>query len=33
MLATVGAPYDGEATARFGDQLFAVPIRWLWEAA
>ena len=25
--------YDGEATARFGDQLFAVPIRRLWEAA
>ena len=25
--------YDGEATARFGDQLFAVPVRRLWEAA
>ena len=25
--------YDGETTARFGDQLFAVPIRRLWEAA
>lgn len=25
--------YDGEATARFGDQLFAVPIRSLWETA
>ncbi len=25
--------YDGEATAPFGDQLFAVPIRRLWESA
>lgn len=25
--------YDGEITAPFGDQLFAVPIRRLWEAA
>jgi uncharacterized protein len=24
--------YDGEATAPFGDRLFAVPIRRLWEA-
>ncbi len=24
--------YDGEASARFGDGLFAVPIRHLWEA-
>jgi len=23
--------YDGEATASFGDGLFAVPIRSLWE--
>ena len=23
--------YDGETTARFGDQLFAVPVRALWE--
>lgn len=23
--------YDGSATARFGDNLFAVPLRWLWE--
>ncbi len=25
--------YDGETTAPFGDQLFAVPIRSLWEMA
>jgi len=25
--------YDGEVTAPFGDGLFAVPIRRLWEAA
>ena len=25
--------YDGEATAPFGDRLFAVPIRTLWEKA
>ncbi len=25
--------YDGEATAPFGDKMFAVPIRRLWEAA
>lgn len=25
--------YDGEATAPFGEQLFAVPVRRLWEAA
>jgi predicted AAA+ superfamily ATPase len=24
--------YDGETTASFGDQLFAVPVRTLWEA-
>lgn len=24
--------YDGEVTASFGDRLFAVPIRTLWEA-
>jgi predicted AAA+ superfamily ATPase len=24
--------YDGEASARFGDRLFAVPVRVLWEA-
>ena len=23
--------YDGEVSARFGDRLHAVPIRWLWE--
>jgi putative transposase len=23
--------YDGEATVRFGDGLFAVPVRALWE--
>ena len=23
--------YDGEATVRFGEALFAVPIRTLWE--
>jgi hypothetical protein len=25
--------YDGEITASFGEGLFAVPIRSLWEAA
>jgi predicted AAA+ superfamily ATPase len=25
--------YDGEITASFGDRLYAVPIRTLWEAA
>jgi hypothetical protein len=25
--------YDGEAAARFGDGLYAVPIRQLWDAA
>ena len=25
--------YDGEATAPFGDRLFAVPLRTLWEKA
>ena len=25
--------YDGTATARFADRLFAVPLRQLWEAA
>jgi len=24
--------YDGEATVPFGERLFAVPIRTLWEA-
>jgi uncharacterized protein len=24
--------YDGETTASFGDALFAVPVRALWEA-
>lgn len=23
--------YDGEASASFGDRLYAVPVRWLWE--
>ena len=26
-----GAPYDGTAAMRFGDNLFAVPLRSLWE--
>jgi len=25
--------YDGEVSAPFGDQLHAVPLRYLWEAA
>ena len=25
--------YDGETSARFGDRLYAVPIRRLWETA
>ncbi len=25
--------YDGETSAPFGDGLFAVPIRYLWESA
>jgi hypothetical protein len=24
--------YDGETSARFGDRLYAVPIRALWES-
>lgn len=31
--ATGAVLYDGEATASFGDGLFAVPIRGLWEMA
>ena len=32
-LAVGAVLYDGEATVPFGDRLWAVPIRRLWEAS